>query len=125
MSEAIEQLNSSTLVVVMIETAGAVDAVEEIAAVPGVDVLLIGTNDLCADMGIPGQFDHELVAAAYRKTIAACQAQGKHVGMGGVYTDLAERYIQMGVRMVLAGGDNTFLMAGAKSRSQFLRDIAL
>lgn len=123
MGEAIELLNSATLVVVMIETAAAVDAVDEIAAVPGVDVLLIGTNDLCADMGIPGQFDHDDVVTAYEKTIAACQKHGKHVGMGGVYTDLAERYVRMGVRMVLAGGDNTFLMAGARARSQFLREL--
>lgn len=125
MAEAIEQLNGSTLVVVMIETAQAVAAADEIAAVHGVDVLLIGTNDLCADMGIPGQFDHDDVAAAYEKTIAACRAHGKHVGMGGVYTDLAERYVRMGVRMVLAGGDNTFLMAGARARSQFLRGLSL
>ena len=123
MGQAIEQLNAATLVVVMIETAAAVEAVEEIAAVPGVDVLLIGTNDLCADLGIPGQFDDDAVVAAYDKTIAACRRHGKHVGMGGIYTDLAERYVRMGVRMVLAGGDNTFLMAGARARSQFLRGL--
>ena len=59
---------------------------DAIAAVPGIDVLLIGTNDLCAEMGIPGQFDDPRVDDAYRKVIAACRKHGKHPGMGGVYT---------------------------------------
>ena len=50
----------------MLETPTAIDNAEEIAAVPGVDVLLIGTNDLCAEMGIPGDFGNDRVAEAYR-----------------------------------------------------------
>src|SRR5919205_217958 len=61
---------AANLTVVMLETPTAIENAEEIAAVPGVDVLLIGTNDLCAEMGIPGDFGNEQVAEAYRKMIA-------------------------------------------------------
>ncbi|MGH2742773.1 MAG: hypothetical protein ACRDN8_09865, partial [Thermoleophilaceae bacterium] len=40
---------------------------------PGIDALLIGTNDLCFELGIPGQFDDACVAEAYRRVIAACR----------------------------------------------------
>src|SRR5690606_1781972 len=52
-AEAIEALNRNTLVVAMLETPQAVDNADAIAAVEGIDALLIGTNDLAAEMGIP------------------------------------------------------------------------
>src|SRR3954451_9447399 len=66
--EAAKALNAANLTVVMLETPTAIANAEEIAAVPGVDVLLIGTNDLCAEMGIPGDFGNERLADAYRQT---------------------------------------------------------
>lgn len=53
--EAMTTLNDETLVIVMVETPAAIAQVDAIAAVPGLDVVLIGTNDLCAELGIPGQ----------------------------------------------------------------------
>jgi 2-keto-3-deoxy-L-rhamnonate aldolase RhmA len=96
----------------------------EIAAVEGIDVLLIGTNDLSTEFGVPGEIGHKLVQDAYEKTGAACRSHGKALGMGGVYDkENAERYIRGGARMVLTGNDHTYLMAGAKARVDLLRQI--
>lgn len=122
--EAATLINHETLVVVMLETPDAIANADAIAAVAGVDVLLIGTNDLCAEMGIPGQFDHDDVVSAYDRMISACKNNNKAAGMGGVYSELAARYIGMGVRMVLAGGDLSFMMTAATQRSGFLRGLA-
>src|SRR5437764_3555399 len=65
--EAAQARDAANLTVVMLATTTALENAEAIAAVPGVDVLLIGTNDLCAEMGIPGDFGHERVADAYAK----------------------------------------------------------
>ena len=65
--ESRRALNAHTTVVAMIEGPEALDNVEEIAAVEGVDILFIGTNDLCAQMGIDGQFDHPAGAAGVRE----------------------------------------------------------
>ena len=81
--DAAKALNAANLTVVMLETPTAIANAEAIAAVPGVDVLLIGTNDLCAEMGIPGDFGNERVAEAYRTMIAACRKHGKVPGHGG------------------------------------------
>jgi 2-keto-3-deoxy-L-rhamnonate aldolase RhmA len=124
--EATRRMNDENLVVVMLETPQAIDNADAIAAVPGIDVLLVGTNDLCAEMGIHGQFADPRVAAAYEKVIAACRKHGKHPGMGGVYDpQLMPKYVGMGMRFVLAGNDLAFLMAGAKERAAMLRGVAL
>ena len=100
------------------------DGDQAIAAVEGIDVLLIGTSDLTATMGIPGQLTHERVEQAYSATIAAARRHGKHVGMGGIYDpQLMPKYIDMGVRLILAGSDLAFLMAAAKERITLLRGL--
>tara|TARA_B110000263_G_C15190681_1_gene455883 strand:- start:88 stop:870 length:783 start_codon:yes stop_codon:yes gene_type:complete len=125
MVEATRMINDNILVVVMLESPEAIANADEIAAVEGVDVLLIGTNDLCAEMGVPGQYEHGDVVAAYDATIAACRNNGKHAGMGGIYDGLAEKYIRMGVRMVLGGSDLSYLMTAARQRAGALHGIKL
>jgi 4-hydroxy-2-oxoheptanedioate aldolase len=124
--EATRLLNYETLVVVMLETPQAIASADAIAAVKGIDVLLIGTNDLCAEMGMPGQFADAKVVAAYESVIAACRRHGKYPGMGGVYDQaLMQKYIGMGMRFILSGSDLSFLMAGAMARAAFLRSVKL
>ena len=120
--EVARAVNDETLVVVMIESPQGVANCEEIAAVKGVDALLIGTNDLCFEMGIPGQFNDPKVAEAYRKVIAACRKHGKFPGMGGLYTpELLERHIGMGVQLVLSGSDFSLLMQAGTARASLIR----
>ena len=120
--DAARIVNDETLVVVMIESPQGVANCEEIAAVPGIDALLIGTNDLCFEMGIPGQFNDPRVAEAYRKVIAACRKHGKFAGMGGMYTpELLERHIAMGVQLILSGSDFALLMPAATARATLVR----
>jgi 2-keto-3-deoxy-L-rhamnonate aldolase RhmA len=122
--EAASALNAANLIVLMLETPAAIANAEAIAAVPGVDVLLIGTNDLCAEMGIPGDFANERVADAYRTMIAASKKHGKFPGMAGIYHEpLMQRYIEMGARFILSGNDAALLMASATTRAAFLRKI--
>ncbi len=118
------ELNNEILVACMIETPEAVRNAAEIAAVPGVDVLLIGTSDLTASMGIAGQIGHPDVRAAYEAVGEACRASGKALGMGGVYDEThAAAYIKLGARFVLSGSDHNLLLAGAAGRSRFLRGL--
>jgi 4-hydroxy-2-oxoheptanedioate aldolase len=122
-AEAAATMNKETLLVVMLETPQAIANAEAIAAVEGVDVLLIGTNDLMMEMGFPGQFAHAEVARAYEKVIAACRKHRKWPGMGGVYSEeLLAKYLAMGMRVIIAGNDLGMLMAGASQRAKFLRE---
>jgi 2-keto-3-deoxy-L-rhamnonate aldolase RhmA len=115
-------LNASNLIAVMLESSNAIANAEAIAAVRGIDVLLIGTNDLCVEMGVQGQLGHAMVVDSYARMIAACRNHSKWPGMGGVYDDkLMQQYIDMGCRFILAGGDLGFLMDGAAKRAASLR----
>ena len=125
-SESTGLANEGTLVVVMLETPKALENVDPIAAMPGLDVLLIGTNDLCSEMGIPGQFADPKVEEAYRRVIAACRKHGRIPGMGGVYEPkLMEKYIGLGMRFILSGSDLSFLLAGGRERANFLRNLKM
>ena len=123
-AEAQIELNNVIMVTVMIETSEAVANADAIAAVPGIDALMIGTSDLSASLGIAGQVGHPKVRAAYEAVAAACKKHGKTVGMGGVYDEVhAAEYIRLGARLLLSGSDHNFLMSGATARSEFLRTL--
>lgn len=123
--DAARLVNEETLVVAMLESPRGIENCDAIAAVPGIDALLIGTNDLCFELGIPGRFDDPRVVDAYAKLVAACRKHGKFPGMGGVNTpELLERYIGMGVRLVLAGTDFALLLQAASARASLIRGFA-
>src|SRR5260370_34368603 len=73
-------INAATLVVVMLETPQAIANAPAIAAVPGIDSLLIGTSDLSTELGIPGQFGDEGIVDTYSTIVGACNAHGKFAG---------------------------------------------
>ena len=118
-------LNAATIVVLMMETRVALENVEALAAVEGVDMLMIGTNDLCAELGITGQYDHALVRDAYDRTISACRKQGKYAGVGGLASrpDLAAEFIRQGARYVSTGADLGFLLESATRQAAAVHAI--
>ncbi len=121
-AEAQAAVNAAILVVAMIESPEGVKNAGAIAAVDGIDALLIGTSDLSAEMGISGQINHPRVQEAYKSVGAACKAAGKALGMGGVYDrETATQYIKGGARFVLSGSDHSYVLAGARERAQVLR----
>jgi 2-keto-3-deoxy-L-rhamnonate aldolase RhmA len=123
-SEMQRILNEKILLIPMIETPEAVGSVDEIIGIEGIDGILVGTSDLTLEMGIPGQIGHEKVQTAYHRIAEACRRHNKIFGMGGVYDrEWAPRYIAMGARMILAAGDQAFLIEAATNRANFLRNL--
>ncbi len=72
-----DQQNRDTLAIAQIETAEAIENIEKIAAVDGIDVLLIGPNDLAISLGVPGEMNGEVVKTAIAKVEAAAKKYGK------------------------------------------------
>ncbi|WP_129287443.1 aldolase/citrate lyase family protein [Streptomyces sp. GZWMJZ-114] len=120
--QTIRALDETSMVVAQIETRAGLDAVEAIAAVEGVDVLLVGANDLSLELGIPGQMDHPELHKAYLRIIEACRMTGKTAGVGGLggRPDLIRQYLDLGAGYVSTGNDISFLSAAAtQKRRQF------
>lgn len=116
-------INRQTLVAVMLETPQAIERCDEIAAVPGIDVLHVGTQDLSAELGMPGEVGAAQVSAAIAKVSAACARHGKVCGVGGCYQpDLIERYArEHDARFFVIGSDLGFLMHAARNQASQVR----
>ncbi|CAG9989375.1 unnamed protein product [Clonostachys byssicola] len=85
-SRVISETNAQgSSVILMIETKESVEKIDEIAAVTGVEVLLIGSNDLSIELGCAGQFQDEAFRSALAAVSAACQKHGKVFGLAGIY----------------------------------------
>lgn len=124
LTEATRIMDEATALCVIIETPLAVENVDAIAAVPGIDILLVGSNDLTLEMGIHGQFTHPDFDAAMKKIIAAGKKHGKHVGLGGIPDDnLVGNYIRQGVRFIPTGADIQFMMQAGTQKAKNLRAL--
>jgi 4-hydroxy-2-oxoheptanedioate aldolase len=123
--DVIPVIEQATMIMATLETGAAVENAAAIAAVPGIDVLTMGLNDLSVDLGIPGQLGHDKIAAAVAKVVDASRSAGKHAGFGGVYQpDLMKKYIGLGMQMILCGNDVGLLFAAAQERANFVRACA-
>jgi 2-keto-3-deoxy-L-rhamnonate aldolase RhmA len=124
-AEASLALNEATTVMVQCESAKFLDRADEIMAVEGVDMAMIGTNDLLAGWGLTGQYEHPRVREAYAHVIAAARKHGKHVGVGGLATrpQLAADFVKMGARYVSTGTDLAFLLAACAEKAKQVREM--
>ena len=116
--EAARIVNEETLVVVMLESPKGIENCEAIAAVAGIDALLIGTNDLCAEMGIPGQFTDPRVEAAYKTVIDACRKHGKAWGRPAATFEQLQQFHAQGATLVSHGGEFLALMEMLQKSAQ-------
>lgn len=118
-------LNAATTVVVMLESPLAIERADDIAAVPGVDILHVGSLDLADALGAPGRVDDPQMDVCFERVIAACRAHGKVAGIGGVgaHPGVARRVIVQGARFLTAGIDWDFMLAAARARVQSLQTL--
>ena len=123
-AETIRQVNAATMVFAMVETEEGVANAEAIAAVPGVDVLMIGPSDLSNEFGIPGQVKHDRIRDAYHRVAAAAKKHGKHmVGGGAGGPDIAEM-TALGARILMGGTDVGYMMGAARTAATRMRQEA-
>ena len=124
-TEVVEYLDRHTILAAMLETPEAIANADAIAAVPGLDMILIGTHDLTAEMGILGQFRHARFADAMAAAAAkACRSHGKIMGVAGIRDlELLGELVAQGVRFISAGTDSGFFVEAASAHAARLRGI--
>ena len=120
------RLNEETLLIAMIETPEAVANADAIAAVEGIDMLHIGSTDLSTEMGIPGDYKHERMRAAYETIARAARAHGKAMGVGGVREDVEFQswLLRLGARYLTSGSDTLYILSGGRADVKRIRDAA-
>jgi 2-keto-3-deoxy-L-rhamnonate aldolase RhmA len=123
--EYLRNANEETFLVLQIEDREAVECVEEIAAVPGVDVLFVGPGDLSMSYGVPLQFNHPLLIAAMERVNAATRSAGNWWGTTSGTPEAAQQALDRGARIVVGGVDHVFLVEGFKRSHAEYRTIAV
>jgi len=106
--------NENVLVVVIIEQKQAVDNIEQIASVPGVDVLFIGVNDLSFSLGVGGKTNDPIVEEAVNKVLAAGKKYNIPVGYPAGNPVEINKRIAQGFRFFQASSDLGMMAAGAR-----------
>jgi 2-keto-3-deoxy-L-rhamnonate aldolase RhmA len=116
--------NEEGMVIALVEDREGLRNIQNIAAVPHLDAIMIGASDLCADLGLVGRFSDPAAVEACATIIAACVARGLPCGIAGVRNDdLIRHYMKLGARMIHAGTDAPILVEALKKRSDSLKSM--
>ncbi len=110
-----EDANREHLVGVQIETRGALEEVDAIAAIDGIDLLFVGPSDLSQSLGHLGELEHDSVWQGMLQVAKACQQHGKFWGTVPASPDHARRCIEHGCQMLILGSDVVCLRRGIEA----------
>ncbi len=121
----VETANRDTLLMVQLESPGALECADEIAATPGVDILNLGPDDVMLRRGRPMTEPHptDVIARDLERTVEACRKHGKLSAAIGIGVEMARVCVSLGVNMIVGGSDVGFLAAGSRKASEEARRI--
>jgi 4-hydroxy-2-oxoheptanedioate aldolase len=111
----IQAVNRRVLGIIQVESRSAVDHIEEIASIEGVDVLFVGPTDLSHSLGVPGAFDDPGYLDALKRVVAASEAAGKTTGILLRDPSALPRHLDLGFRFIGLGSDGAFIRDGARA----------
>jgi 2-keto-3-deoxy-L-rhamnonate aldolase RhmA len=111
--EYLQRANAEITVIVQAEHTRAVQALDEILKIPGIDGVFIGPSDLAASLGRLGDTTHPEVAAAIRRIAEACRAAGVSCGIDSSTPANAKALLDIGANMLTTGIDTAFMAEGA------------
>ncbi len=112
--EYLASANENSTVVVQAEHIDAVDNIEQIVKVPGIDAVLIGPYDLSASLKKIGEIDHPDVVNAIQHVTEVCRQCDIPLGIFGVTVDAVKPYIEKGFTLITAGVDTVMLGQSAR-----------
>jgi 2-dehydro-3-deoxyglucarate aldolase/4-hydroxy-2-oxoheptanedioate aldolase len=115
MAEYFRRADADTFIAIQIEHIDAVEDVEKIAALKGVDVLFLGPADLSQSMGIPGEWEHPRLWQAFERVARAAREYGIHWAVLPASAAHARRYVDLGCRMLSLGLDVWAVQRGLKA----------
>lgn len=116
------RIDQDLAIMVQVETQIAVDNAAQIAAVEGVDIVFVGPADLSASLGVPGQFAHPQLMAAFDQVERATRAAGKVLGTMLMPGQEAASLIARGYDFIVTGVDLALMRSGMESQTKTFRD---
>lgn len=123
--EYLNHANKEVFLALQVEDREAVECIEEIAAVDGFDLLFVGPGDLSLSYGVPMDFNHPLLIKAVERVARAAREHGKWWGTTTGTPEDAQRALDLGARMITAGGDHGCLVSGFKEAFSNFSNISI
>lgn len=120
-ADTFKAANERACFIALIETAAGIENVDEIAAVPGVDLLWIGQFDLSASLGIPGQFAHPRYVGAVDAVRDACRMHGKSLGRLALDVEQGVALFNEGFDFIAYSGDIWLMQSALRQGADSLR----
>lgn len=114
LSTYLRRANSETLVAVQIETREALEHLDAIAAVPGIDLLFVGPQDLTLSLGLGDDRSHPQVREAMRRVVDACERYDRIPGTLAASREEKAAWTELGFRFIALASDVRFLIQGAR-----------
>lgn len=111
----LEKRNANVVVIIGIESVPAVENIEQILDVGGIDALFIGPNDLTVSLGVPDQYDHPSYVQAVERVIAAANARGVPAGPHCLTDEQLTVWQSKGARFILFSSDWRALSEGYRA----------
>ena len=122
--EIMRHMDAETMIVVQFESEKAIDGCEELLAISGIDVALVGPADLSISLGVPGEFEHPRLVNAVMRLIEACSRRGVVPGIHCRTAAAAKSWLARGMRFVGAGSEQSMLLDKAREAVTVLRAAA-
>lgn len=118
--QVMDHCNRNVMVVVQFETRAALERADELLAVKGVDVAMVGPTDLSISLGVPGQFQSPLLVDAVCGLMEKCRRYGVYPGIHCRSAEAASDWVEQRMQFIGAGSEQSFLTEKAREACQLL-----
>jgi 2-keto-3-deoxy-L-rhamnonate aldolase RhmA len=121
---AVTEANEESMVIVQIESLAGVEQIEKIAAVPGLDVVCLGPQDLSISMDVHGNFGHPRFVETLQRIVDVCKRHNVAIGMVEREPQAMQRWYEMGMRFLCCNNDGNMVYQSASRDVAALRSFA-
>jgi 4-hydroxy-2-oxoheptanedioate aldolase len=119
----LEQRNRNNFLVIGIESVAAMERLDDLLSVPGVDAAFVGPNDLSIQLGVPADYHHPRYLEAVDHIHATCKAKGVPLVIHFFTYEMAQPWIERGIHFILFGSDRRGIGDAMKTDFDFLRGL--
>lgn len=119
----LEERNKNNVLIIGIESTAALERLDELVSVPGVDAAFVGPNDLSIQLGIPADYDHPRYLEAVDHVFDTCRDKGVSLVIHFFSHEMAQPWIERGICFILYGSDRRGIGDAMKQDLDFLRSL--
>ena len=120
-AETMAKANEETMLFVQIETKEAVESLDDILAVSGVDVAFVGPTDLSIALSVPGQTDSPILIGGIEEVVASCQRHGVVPGIQMNDVDIAVQWADKGMRLISSMSETALMVSAGSNLTSAIR----